>query len=116
MDNPLAERIRAALGSISDVEEKKMFGGIAFMVNGKMCVTAGKNRIMCRIDPAIHQEALKKKGVKTVTMNGREYKGFVHVSEEAVRSKKDLYYWIDLALKHNVTLWAAKSKSARRKR
>jgi len=47
----LARRVRAALAPLGGVEEKRMFGGLAFMVDGKMCVTVGKDRIMCRISP-----------------------------------------------------------------
>jgi TfoX/Sxy family transcriptional regulator of competence genes len=62
----LAERVREALAHLPKVEEKKMFGGIAFMVNDKMCITVGKDRIMCRIDPAIHDDILAKKGTRTM--------------------------------------------------
>jgi TfoX/Sxy family transcriptional regulator of competence genes len=106
----LAERLRAALIHIPHVEEKKMFGGLAFMVNGKMCISAGKDRIMCRIDPAIHDEAVSKKGVSTVIMKGREYKGYVHVKDDAVKSSEDLNYWLDLALNFNRKLAKVKSK------
>ena len=53
-------RIREALADLPKVEEKKMFRGVVFMVDGKMCITAGDNEMMCRIDPAIHEEAVKK--------------------------------------------------------
>ena len=56
-----------------------MFGGITFMVNGKMCISVGRNRLMCRIDPELHELAIERRGVRTVTMNGRAYRGFVHV-------------------------------------
>src|SRR5262245_30132932 len=51
-DETLLNRVRSAIGESHRVEEKKMFGGIAFMVEGKMCVTVGRGRIMCRIDPS----------------------------------------------------------------
>lgn len=57
-----------------------MFGGTAFMVNGKMCITAGLHRLMCRIDPVRHQTALKRKGARTVRMKGRTYIGYIHVN------------------------------------
>ena len=66
-----------------------------------MCITAGDTRIMCRIDPSVQEEALKKKGWETVKMKGHEYKGYVYVSEEEIRTKKDLDYWIRLALEFN---------------
>ncbi|HUS03320.1 MAG TPA: TfoX/Sxy family protein [Chitinophagaceae bacterium] len=104
----LANKIRTALSHLPDVKEKKMFGGLAFMVNDKMCITAGPGRIMCRIDPALHEEALKKKACRPVIMKGREYKGFVHVNEEGVKNKKDFDYWIGLALAYNKTARASK--------
>jgi TfoX/Sxy family transcriptional regulator of competence genes len=97
----LANKIRQALAHLSAVEEKKMFGGIAFMVNGKMCLTAGPGRMMCRIDPNIHEEVVKRKGCRTVIMKGREYKGYVHVNEESLQTKADFNYWVALALDFN---------------
>ena len=47
-----------------------MFGGITFMVNGKMCISVGPNRLMCRIDPELHERAIEREGVRTVKMNG----------------------------------------------
>lgn len=87
-----------------------MFGGIAFMVRGKMCVTVGKDRIMCRIDPAIHDAALERKGCRTVVMKGREYRGYVHVDANAVRAESELNYWIGLALAYNKTAKASAKK------
>ena len=110
-DEALADRVKAALARIPRVEQKRMFGGITFMVRGKMCVSAGAERIMCRIDPAIHDAALQHKGCRTVVMKGRQYRGFVYVEAAAVRAKRDLDYWIGLALDYN-----DKAKAATRKR
>lgn len=100
-DEKLADRIRQALAQLPKVEEKKMFGGLAFMVDNKMCITAGDNRIMCRIDPAVHDEAIKRKGCSTVIMRGRKYKGYIHVYKDSIKNKKDFDYWIGLALDYN---------------
>ena len=100
-DEALTKRVRDALSEISDVEEKKMFGGLMFMVNGKMCISVGKDRIMCRIDPEIHNEAVKRKGCRTVMMKGRKYTGYVHVDKEVIKTKTDFDYWIGLALDNN---------------
>lgn len=97
----LASRIRAALAHLPHVKEKKMFGGLAFMVDDKMCITAGADRIMCRIDPALHDEVINRKGCRTVVMKGREYKGYVHIDEEAIKSKKDFDFWIELTVDFN---------------
>jgi TfoX/Sxy family transcriptional regulator of competence genes len=106
----LTNRVRAALAQVTNVEEKKMFGGIAFMVNEKMCITVGDDEIMCRLDQALHNTVLKKEGCRPVIMRGREYKGFVYVNEEAVKSKKDFDYWIALSLDFNKTAKSSKKK------
>ena len=106
----LANRIREALAHLPGVEEKRMFGGVAFMVNGKMCISAGNDRIMCRIDPAIHDETTKRNGVQTVQMKGRDYKGYVYVNEEVIKTKKDFDYWVELALDFNKIAKATKKK------
>ncbi len=97
----LANRIRETLSGIPKVEEKKMFGGIAFMVNEKMCITVKNSRIMCRIDPDIYQEAVKRKGCHPVIMRDKEYKEFIYIEEEGIKSKKDFDYWISQALNFN---------------
>jgi len=107
----LTARIREALGDLPNVEEKRMFRGVTFMVDDKMCITAGDNKIMCRIDPAIHEEVIKRKGCETVKMRDREYKGYIYVSEEGIKTKKDLDYWIQLALAFN-----KKAKSSKKKK
>lgn len=104
----LTKRIREALAHLPKVEEKKMFRGVVFMVNGKMCITTGDDEIMCRIDPAIHEEALKKKGSRTVIMKDREYKGWIYVNENSIKTKKDLNYWVGLALDFNKRVKASK--------
>lgn len=94
-------RIRAALAHLPNVEEKKMFGDVAFMVNGKMCVGTGDNGMLCRIDPELHEAALKKKGCRTMEMKGRAYKGYVYISKDGMKTQKDFEYWIALALDFN---------------
>jgi TfoX/Sxy family transcriptional regulator of competence genes len=110
-DETLVNRVRTALGQSRRIEEKKMFGGIAFMVDGKMCVTVSRARIMCRIDPAIHDAALERKGCTTVIMKGREYRGYVHIDGEALSTKADLDHWVKLALDFN-----SRAKASTRKK
>lgn len=100
-DETLVNRVRTAIGQSRRVEEKKMFGGIAFMVDGKMCVTVSKGRIMCRIDPTIHDAALQRKGCTTVVMKGREYRGYVRIAADALSTMGELDYWVKLALDFN---------------
>src|SRR5207249_7404718 len=90
-----------ALAHMPGVTERRMFGGTTFMVNGKMCISAGHHRLMCRIDPELHATAIARRGVRTVRMTGRAYRGFVYVREEAVASRRDLHYWVRLCLAFN---------------
>lgn len=107
----LATRIREAFADQRDVEEKKMFKGMCFMVNGKMCVCVNEDEIMCRIDPAIYEEMLDRDGCRAMIHNGKTMKGFVFVSEDVLKSKKSLDYWLDLALEYNKKAKAARKKS-----
>ncbi|HKA56981.1 MAG TPA: TfoX/Sxy family protein [Gemmatimonadales bacterium] len=100
-DPVLINKVRTALRRVRNVREKKMFGGTTFMVNGKMCISARESRLMCRVDPALHDDLVKRKGIRAMKMNGREYKGFVVVPGTAVSTARALSYWIDLALDFN---------------
>jgi TfoX/Sxy family transcriptional regulator of competence genes len=112
-DDALAGRVKAALARAPRVEQKKMFGGLTFMVRRKMCVSVGKQRIMCRIDPAIHDSAIERIGCRPVVMKGRQYRGFVHVDAEAVKTKSDLDYWVGLALDYNARAEGSTKKKKR---
>ena len=106
----LTNRIKEALLHLPNVEEKKMFRGVTFMVDGKMCISIGDDEIMCRINPALHEEALKKEGCRAVKMRGREYKGYVYVHEDSIKNEKALAYWVELALDFNKIAKASKKK------
>ena len=108
----LVDRVRTALHGVADVREKRMFGSVGFLVRGNLCVTARPERLMCRIDPALHEQAIKREGCETVVMKGRPYPGYVFVDSAAVATKAALSYWIDLCLEHSATLPAAKDKKA----
>ena len=100
-DSELLSRVRAALEPVSNVKEKRMFGSAAFMVRGKLCISARAERIMCRIDPALHDAALEREGCHAVVMRGRQYRGYVYVGAESVKTTSALKYWVDLALDYN---------------
>src|SRR5689334_14445324 len=97
-----------ALAHVPRVAERKMFGGITFMVSGKMCISVGRNRLMCRIDPASHERAIERRGAQTVRMKGRAYRGFVHVRADAVASARDLGYWVRACLQYNTQAKASR--------
>jgi TfoX/Sxy family transcriptional regulator of competence genes len=113
-DKILADRIRQRLSGLSNVEEKEMMGGLTFMYNGKMCVGIIKNELMCRIDPDLHGQAIKKPGCRTMDFTKRPMKGYVLVDEEGMSSKKDFDYWIGLALEFNKKAKASKKKKKTR--
>jgi TfoX/Sxy family transcriptional regulator of competence genes len=106
----LTNKVRKALAHLQKVEEKKMFRGIAFMVDGKLCISVGDNEIMCRIDPELHEISVAKNGCRSVIMKGREYKGYVYVNEEGLKTKKDFDHWIRLALEFNKIAKASKKR------
>lgn len=102
-DSKLAERIRRYLTTKRDlvIAEKKMFGGLAFMINGKMCVNASGENLMCRFDPELEQEISQKLGYKKMVMKGKQYKGYCYVKPIGFRSQEDFENWVDLCLDFN---------------
>jgi len=109
----LADRTRELIAiTHKNVEEKKMFGGLCFMVNDKMCLGVEKERLMVRINPASYDEVIEKEGCVPMDFTGKIMKGFVFVNEEAVTTKKKLEYWVKLALEYNKIAKALK-KSAK---
>ena len=106
----LANRIREALAEIANVEEKKMFRGLTFMVNDKMCISVSGDELMCRIDPLRHDTILEKTGCREMIHGGRTMKGFVYVHEDAVKTKKELDFWIKLSLDYNEIAKSSKKK------
>lgn len=109
-DEILNDRIREAVADLPNVEEKHMFGGTCFMVNGKMCVGVVKDEMMCRIDPEIYKEALEKAGCREMIFTGKPMKGYVFVSEEGMKTIKQFNYWISLCLEFNKKAIASKKK------
>lgn len=99
----LAQRIRDYLSRLPklDIEEKKMFGGLAFMVNGKMCVNASGQNIMCRFDPARTAELSQKSGFLPMIMRGKNYDGYCYVEPIGFENEKDFEFWIKECLDFN---------------
>jgi TfoX/Sxy family transcriptional regulator of competence genes len=97
----LAARIRLALKGKRKVVEKKMFGGVAFMLNDKMCVGINNDDLMIRCDPDQTDELLAKKGVRLFDLTGKPMKGWLLVNADAVKSQKDFEWWISLAADAN---------------
>ena len=100
-DEKLADRIREFLVELPQVDEKQMMGGLAFMVNNKMCVGVIKDEMMARSDPEMYEEALEKPGCHPMDFTGRPMKGWVFISPEGLEKIKDMEYWVNLSLEFN---------------
>lgn len=92
------------------LEEKAMFGGLCFMVNGKMCLGVEKDRLMVRLDPAIYETVLEQQDCRPMDFTGKPMKGFVFVDAGALTTLKKLRYWVELALTYNLKVKPAKKK------
>ncbi len=106
----LADRVRLRLVDLPNIEEKAMMGGLTFMYNNKMCVGIIKDELMCRIDPDLHENAVKKTGCRTMDFTKRPMRGYVMIEDEGMKTQKDFDYWIDLSLEFNQKAKASKTK------
>src|SRR5687768_1830397 len=101
-DEHLADRVRVVLKSKRiRAEEKKMMGGLCFMVKDKMCFGVEKNKLMARVGPEAYKDALKKKGCKKMDFTGKPLTGFVYVEPAAIDLDDQLEYWVQLCLDYN---------------
>ena len=101
-DELLAERVRELFRERAIAfDEKKMMGGLCFMVDGKMCVGIVKDRLMARIGPDNYAAALGRSGCIPMDFTGRPMLGFVFVNPAGTKSRRDLKSWIVLALEFN---------------
>jgi hypothetical protein len=113
-DTQAADGIRFLLSGRHDVVERKMMGGIVFMVKGHMCVTAsGRGGILVRVGPEVQARVLKEAHVKPMTMGGRSMGGFVRVMPEGYRTAAALRKWVRRGLDYVATL---PPKAAKRKK
>ena len=104
-DEDLANRLRELLAGEDAVTEKKMFGGLAFLVHGHMSVSAsGQGGLLARIDPAETDAVLSKEHVSRMEMRGQTMDGWVRVAPEGVRTKRQLEPWVRRSLSYVKTL------------
>ncbi len=102
-DTKLAERIRSGLEGLPFVE-KKMFGGVGFLMSGNMACGVNKNDLIVRVDPDEHAQLLKKPHVHPFDMTGRPMKGWLVVDAEGCRTEKQLNAWIKKGIEFASTL------------
>jgi hypothetical protein len=94
-DETLAERIRRVLSG-PEVVERRMFGGLAFLVDGRMCCGVVGQDLMARVGADAHEEALRKAHVRPMDFTGKPLKGFVYVGGDGVRTEAALRQWISM--------------------
>lgn len=103
----LADRVRSRLSSGGAILEKKMMGGLVFMVNEKMCIgvdtdrKTGDDRLMVRVGKAIYDDLLARPGCREMDFTGKPMKGFLFIYPEGFDSDADLDFWVEKALAFN---------------
>ena len=106
-DEDLANRLRELLADEDAVTERKMFGGLAFLVRGNMSVSASRNGgLLARIDPADTDAALARPHVARMEMAGRSMDGWITVAPEGLKTKRQLATWVERSLAYVRTLAA----------
>lgn len=98
-DEALADRVRDLLRTERAVTEKRMFGGLAFLINGNMAVSAsGQGGLLLRVDPAETDELAGRPHAEVAVMRGREMAGWLRVDADGVRTKPQLEKWVALGV------------------
>jgi TfoX/Sxy family transcriptional regulator of competence genes len=109
-DEELADRIRELIGSESALTEKKMFGGLAFLIGGNMALAAsGQGGVLVRVDPAQSDELVAATNARLMEMRGRSMQGWLRVDPEDLRTKRQLAKWVDLGTTYARSLPAKKT-------
>jgi hypothetical protein len=103
-DESLAERIRGILARRKSVEEKRMFGGVGFLLNGHLCVGVWRNSLVARLGPEQGEEAMREPHVQAFDITGKAMKGWVLVGPQGVADDDQLSAWVRRAVRFVGTL------------
>jgi TfoX/Sxy family transcriptional regulator of competence genes len=109
-DEKLADRVRRAVARRERITEKKMFGGLAFLLGGRMCCGVLNDELVVRVGPARYKEALAQPHARRMDFTGKPLTGFVFVAPSGFRSKQALYRWIDRGVEFASTLLRQRTK------
>src|SRR5215470_2262559 len=109
-DEGLAERIRGLLDEQSGVSEKRMFGGVAFLVKGHMSVGIVQDKLMVRVGPESYDRVLRERHARRMDFTGRPMKGFVYVVPSGYESDADLQRWVGMGVTYVASLPAKPSR------
>ena len=97
-DETLAQRVRRSLAGRGELEERRMFGGLTFMLDGKMCCGVNKGRLMVRVLPEKQAEFLKRPGARRMDFTGRPLKGFLFINPPGLADAEALEWWLKQAV------------------
>ena len=100
----LAQRVRQAVAGQSEMTEKKMFGGLTFMVAGHMCCGVANDDLVVRVKPERHQPLLARLGARPMDFTGRSLKGMIYIGPDGCKSETELKSWVDEALEFVLSL------------
>jgi hypothetical protein len=103
-DEKLADRVRKALGKKPGLDEKRMFGGLAFLLRGNMCCGVIADELMARVDPTRTGEYLKKPHTRPFDFTGKPMKGWIVVKPSGIATPSALAKWVGEAVAHTSTL------------
>jgi TfoX/Sxy family transcriptional regulator of competence genes len=103
-DEALAQRVRDTLRGKRGVTERKMFGGIAFMLHGHMLVGVSRGSLMARVGPQNYERALAMDGAREMDFTGKAMRGYVFAGPQSVASATDLRRWVELCADFVATL------------
>jgi TfoX/Sxy family transcriptional regulator of competence genes len=110
-DEELAERLRELLDDEAGLTEMKMFGGLAFLINGNMAIAvSGEGGVLVRVDPARADEVVDTSGAQLAVMRGRPMSGWLRVASEHLRTKRQLATWTDVGAAYARSLPAKSRK------
>lgn len=98
-DPRLAERVRRLLARRKGITEKKMFGGLAFMLRGKMCCGVLKDELVVRVGPKLYEEALAEAHARPMDFTGRPLRSFVFIAPAGHKTDRALAKWVRRAVK-----------------
>ena len=115
-DEELAQRVRRLLGPIENISERKMFGGLAFMLNGNMCCCVDRTHLVVRTGPEKYEEALNRPFARVFDFTGRPMRGFVYVEETGLEEEAALGGWVNLAFTFAASLPPKQAKVRGRRR
>lgn len=115
-DEKLAARVRRRLADVPGFSEKRMFGGLCFLLDGHMCCGINGRDLMLRVRPEGYEAALARPGARPMDFTGRPLRGMVYVSADALRSARTLTRWLDESVAFVRSLPPKRSRDARRRR